>query len=251
MSKRKIVRDIVIIVFLIVAAYFILRSREPGPVEKVRGQAGEGMKVEDVASVHASLPDLSQGEPVLEVDGAVIGKDWFENRVRSEVNFLRDEEGLEESEILELARELALEDGLREIVIRRTIDEWDIEADAESLEERWRALEEQAGGKEEAEILMKQVGVTRERLEERWKFEIAREKLAERVAEMNGVEPGTPEASRAYSEWMRSQILNLQVVFHDPALEELFKSMIEESGERESEAEIPPEPDLPVSTDGF
>jgi len=231
MNTRKVIRDALIAIVVLALAVAFFGSRRSGPVERTQSELDteQSPHAQGTPVAHGERrAELSDGEPVVRLDGHVMGRDWFEQEFASAKEQLLAE-GMDDSEASELAATRVMENGLSRLTIEQAFDEFDIQPDPEDLaamEEHFRSSFE---SEEEIQDFLRQMGMTMERVRAMWEEDSRIIGLRSIAAGMREIPPDSPEANRALSDWIRDRMLSTQWEFVDPDLEALFRDLKEKA----------------------
>jgi hypothetical protein len=249
MDARKLIRDALIAIVVLAVAIAFFGSRRSGPVERAESElnAQTSPDAQTMPVTHAETRlVLSDGEPVVRLDGHVMGRDWFEQEFASTKQQLLDA-GMDDSQASTQAVTLVLANGLSSLIIEQAFEEFDIQPDPDhlaALEERFRSNFQ---SEEEIQHLLQQMGMTMDRVRAMWEEDSKMRALRSIVAGMHEIEPDSPEAGQALSDWIGDRTLSAQWEFLDPDLEALFRDLKEKvlaevDEEQSDSAETPTEP---------
>lgn len=229
LSKRKVIRDAIVIIALIVAAFFLLRSPEPGPVERLQHPSSPHTdRAAGVPMSHSPIsPDLSSGEILVSVGNFKIGKNWFDFRFEKARQNLLEKQIVEPELVDDFAKEQVLIEGLVEIIQQKAIEEWGIQPDMDIIAEQEKLFDSSP----DAQKMLNDMGLTKEQLVAKWKSDSQKAKCEIYFAEKAGLEPGSDEAEAAFSDWMLMQLRQIEVKFEDSTLEALFSRYLKEISE--------------------
>jgi len=229
MAPRKTLRDALIIAVIVIAAFFILRSRQPGPIERAEESFPAGNQtIEDLSMVHgAPRSELSAGETLVALDDRSVGREWFEETAAREQAALLSQDW-DEAMAEQIAGLAALVNGCEELIVMQAVEELGLEPDPEALAERERAFFSPFEHEEEAVSFLEQMGMSMGRLRAKWERDLLQQALFSKVAEMQGLDPGEDGAEEIYREWLIDRLFHADFVFADPELEVVFHEYLEE-----------------------
>jgi hypothetical protein len=229
-DKRKLARDIAIVLVVAAAVFLLLRSRQPGPVEQLSAQSPHGDTTQMPADHGQMPPDINAGDPVASIGGRTLGRDWVDDTAARFSDYLVGQEQMDAESASNLAQEEALIEGLVKLIEAQTYEEWNIQPDAEVMAQQ----EQSFASSPDAQQIMEQMGLTKERLEALWRSENQGKQLRQRIAEMDGAEPDSPEADAAYVRWLNEKLAQAQIEFIDPAMQPLYQDYLQSVKDAES-----------------
>jgi hypothetical protein len=234
-NNRKLVRDIVVVLVIVVGAVFLLRyqGRESSPPDRTASTSNQANSSQLPQGHGGQRPELSAGEPLLKVGDMALGKDWFDDFVTRVEAESPESEGTNPTANLEFAQMQALIEGLARIVEARAEKEFGLQIDDE-ITQREQEFSSQFKSDEEKQQFLEQNGVGIDQLQELWRSEITKKALIEKLAQMSGVDPNSPEGEKVYEDWVKKSVNELDIQFVDPATEALYRKCQEFMSEMES-----------------
>jgi len=232
MNAKKLIRDIIIIVIFVVVAVFVLkstRSGDAGPVESAHGDmAGHSMDggmVNPHAS-HGPFLQLSDGDTIVSFGEHSIGSDWYDSTVmRYQAEFLS--QGQSEDEALAGSMELALVDGLVELIFKMTSDEYGLEVDDAFLDAEEERFYTERNSREEARQILDEMGFTIDQVRAMWAETELQDRIFRKVAEINGVDPDSPDADVVFNSYLEEKLVMTDWVITDPEIEAVYLSYLD------------------------
>lgn len=235
MDKRKVVRDslIIIAVIILILAVFYVNSGK-GPVEEAR--LSNGM---NAGHIHDGSGDMSamtpmhgmigtaitDGDPVVTLGERWIGSTWFEETVNIAGERLKSAEDLDaDDETIDgIAKLESLFKGIEQIVLENAADVRGIEPDPEELAERERHFRDSIGTDEEIDAFLRAYGMTIENLRSKWSRESVEIQLMDKIIEDMGDNMPVGGVEQAVVEWLDEQMMSAPFTFHDPEIEALYR----------------------------
>jgi hypothetical protein len=251
-DKRKIIRDSLVVVILIVVGYFLVRSHQPGPVEKGAATSPHGADMQSMPANHGNMPpELSEGEPVATLAAGTIGKTWFDDRVQRTLEMLSSQDQfkgqMDDATAMSVAQQEAIVEGAVELIETQAIIDMGIQPDMEVVGKQQKDFDSSP----DAKSMMESMGLTREKLEALWKDESQHTVLRDKIAQLAGAEPASEAADNAYIAWAEKKLLEIEITFTDPLYQNLFKEYLsmmqnpestQTSGSQTESLGLPPEP---------
>jgi len=226
-------REVVIIAVLILTGIWFMGSRADGPVEKVAAEIGlhsDQAPADEHNHTHDSphgdmsgqVLEPSDGTPFISLGNYVIGDQWFIQALEIRVREYQMNGSGEE-----MARELATEDvlliALQELIILKYIDDLEAVPDQDVMDSRReRFTMETDDGAHLVEVLALE-GMTMEQLESRWEIEAVMVDLENKIFEIEGIDPESPDAGMLFHEWLTEMINASDLEFADQALRALYE----------------------------
>ncbi len=234
MNTQKILRDVIIVVIVIAAALVVLKTTGPsaGPVESAHGEggahgmAGQGGMGDAPQMDHGPSLQLSDGEAIVTYGEHIIGRDWYDNMVaRTQVEYMSA--GQDEETALVTAMEMSLMDGLIDIVLTSTAEEYDLAVDDAFLDQMEQGFFASFESAEEANQVLNEMGVTMDRLHLMWTEDELKNRIYSKVAELNELDSESPEAEQAFRDFLEEKLVMTEWVIADPEIEAVYLSYID------------------------
>jgi hypothetical protein len=234
MNTQKILRDVIIVVIVILLAIVVLKTTGPGsgPVERAHGEGGaHGMAGQDGMGDaphmdHGPSLQLSDGEAIVTYGDHVVGRDWYDNMVaKTQAEFMAA--GQDEEAALVDAMELSLMDGLIDIVLTSTAEEYDISVDDAYLEQMEQGFYASFESEDAANQVLIEMGVTMDRLHLMWTEDELKNRIYSKVAELNELDPESPESEQAFNDFLEEKLVMTEWVITDPEIEAVYLSYID------------------------
>jgi hypothetical protein len=199
MNKPKVVRDVIIIVVIIAIAGFLYLNRSKGPVQP-DDETGNGDPSQidhgEMGMMHGgSLPEMTEGEPVITLGDSYVGSDWFDANV-----------------------------GMYEI--RLTGQGFEEEPAAGEIEERETWFYGQFETENAAQELLDEMDITIGQLRKMWMEELIETALISKIAVLNELDPESEEAQTTYDGWIWERMMDSDFIFADPEHEEYFSEIV-------------------------
>ena len=226
MDMKKSLRDVIIIVLVIIIAILFFKTRKPGPAEQAtpdptQNGMNSGMDSDmqnQGMPPHGSLQYvLTDGDPIVHLGDFYVGREWYDEQVNSILPMI-EQDGSAGEFALESAKVSALARACRELMYLKLAEDWGITVDQAEIDRRSQEFQ----ADEASMQTMEQMGVSFNRLKERWETELRMPQLQAHVAGIMSMDPTLPAAEQAFNQFIDTKVLEGGFVFDDDEMAELY-----------------------------
>lgn len=230
MDIKKTLGDILFVLIVIVFALTIFGSRRPGPVEQAARLSGgqqaghthtgaNGTDQSGQQMQHSlARPEISNGEPVIRLGEATIGRDWFDDSVQYQASQLAGGE-MDSESARKMGEFITLEEGLATLISGALKTEYRIVADQDDVTERMDSFYANFSSREEAETSAAQMGMSMEQLRSLWEEDSTERQLQGLYSNASGIPEDSETFEDSYYSWLMDRVFEADWEFVSPEFE--------------------------------